>query len=680
MKLRLLLLFLILVTVSSGSTFGMMSVKTITVTASQKPKFIELKVKRKQTVFSIARQYGITMEELYRHNPSAKKGIQVGQTLRIPVRGNEQPKEPTKPDIQETQGEHEQDQNKTKYFTYKIKPGDTLFDLEKKYDMPSDSLVAINPQLQKGVLPGSLIKIPGSRLPVIISEPEKEKEFIRYTVHSDESVYDIASRFEISINELKNANPELKYRELLKGEELLIPDKSLRKKIFDKSIQDSIWVLPGYKIKHRYQGLPEPCNTNSESKGKTYQVALLLPLFLDANDTINRMSLSNKELLADSAFMNIYKRGASLPKDTFRIRKEKIIDPRSENFMHFYEGVLMAVDSLRKQGKKFELFVFDTERDSMVIRSLIQQDIFREMDLILGPVFPEMQSEISAFSAKNRIPMVSPLSSSGNFEKKNPYYFKVNPDKEYLIRQTASWVADEFFDKNFIVFRIGDYRHLQEAELVNQCREKLFATGYYNKHREVLFHECNFETEGISGIKNILSQKLENVFIIPAVNEGQISVAVTNLNSLAEQTNVRLVGLSGFKGYRSIQPEYFHRTQLQYMTHYFIDYESVPVNRFIAAFKKQFATEPNEFSFQGFDLAYYFMNALHKYGKDMPRCISNFRMELNQLSLNFQRVSKTGGFMNYGLVQVAYEKDFSIKNKGLYGPNNLLPLKSPAEN
>ncbi len=664
-----------LVAANPELVLGLKSGTTIKIPASQETEFIEIIVKRKQTVFSIARQCKITLEELYKYNPSAKKGIWPDQILRIPVHKDVKTEEPAKPDVQEKQEkpkENQKRQGETKYFTYKIKLGETLFDLEKKYRISQDSLLAINPQLQKENLSGSIIKIPENQLPRIISKPENGNEFLHHTV-TNESIYDIASRFELSISELKNANPKLEYRELQKGEELLIPDKSLRKKIFDESIRDSIWVFPEYKVTYRYQELLEPCGANQKNKRETYQVALLLPLFLNANDTINQNSLSN-DLLPDSVFMSDEQQ-----KDTTKIRTEKNIDPRSENFMHFYEGVLMAVDSLRKQDMKFELFVFDTE-DSK-IRSLIQQDLFREMDLIIGPVFPDMQSEISDFSAKNRIPMVSPLSSSGNFEKSNPYYFKVNPDKEYLIRETSNCVADEFFNKNFIVFQMGDYKHLAEAELVNQCRKNLFSTGYYDKSKEVLFHQYNLKEQGIPGLKQLLSSERENVFIIPAIDEGQISIAVTNLNSIVEQgANVRLIGLSGFKGYRSIQPEYFHRTQLQYLSHYFIDYESIPVNRFIASFKKQFATEPNEFSFQGFDLAYYFMSALHKYGKDMPQCISNFRMQLTQLNLDFQRISRTGGFMNYGLIKVGYEKDFSIKNKGFYSPYNLFPEKSPSDN
>lgn len=668
----------VLVAANSNLIFGLTPGNTIKIPVPKDAEFIEHKVKRKQTVFSIARQYEITLDELYRFNPRAKKGIEPGQILRIPVENEDPIIEMAESDIKEV--ENKQLTNKanstpSKYFQHQLEPGETLFELEKKFGISQDSLIAINPILQSVIMPETLIQVPTSFIPEIISKPENETEFIRHQVQEGETIYDLAIHFKVRINQLKKTNPELEYRDLIVGEEILVPNKSLRKKKYDETLGDSIWILPNYEITHSYNGMPEPCTAELHSKTKTYQVALMLPLFLYANDTINRIPVSTKELMTDSVFMSTYKRGMPLPKGTYKIRKDKIVDPRSENFMHLYEGVLMAVDSLRKQGMKLELYVFDTNRDSSVVQSLIQQDVFREMDLIIGPVYPNLQGIVSAFSAKNRIPMVSPLSAAGNFETINPYFFKVNPNKEYLIQETARLITERYFDKNFIVMQMGDYKHLPEASLVEQCRNRLFSTGYYDKSKEVLFHEYDFEVEGIWGIQRILSPVKENVFIIPAVNEGQISVAITNLNTIAEQADVHLVGLSGFKGYRSIQPEYFHQTQLQYLTHYFIDYESLPVNQFIGAFRKQFSTEPNEFSFQGFDIAYYFMSALRNYGKEMVHCIPNFKMELTQLNLSFRKVSKTGGFMNYGLINVGYEKDFSIKNKDYYSPNFLIPIK-----
>ena len=121
----------------------------------------------------------------------------------------------------------------------------------------------------------------------------------------------MATAYRVKISELKDANPELEYRELIAGEELLIPDKSIRLKVFDENLSDTILTLPSYEVRYKYQGLPEVCKADTLNQDKLYRIAVMLPLFLDANDTINRIPMSTKELLADSVFMSTYKRGTT---------------------------------------------------------------------------------------------------------------------------------------------------------------------------------------------------------------------------------------------------------------------------------------------------------------------------------------------------------------------------------
>lgn len=663
-----------LIAVNPELLFGLKPGSFLRIPVMNNEAFTEYIVKKKQTVFSIARRYRITLDELYRYNPQARKGIQAGQKLRIPLEMNASGKvEPVSTEeVVEEQIVKEiavapKVTKRAGYFTHKVAAGETIFDLERRYGMSADSLIALNPAISKGLTPGLKLRIPIDRVPEMKSEPENESEFIRYRVAEGETIYSLADLFQVRVAELKAANPELKYRTVLTGEELLIPDKRLRMKRYDDMLQDTVWASPQYRLLDNL----DRDEIYSQVSGKKYQVALLLPLYLNSNDTVNRVRVSKEELLGDSLSLNSMLKSLNLPKDTFQIRADKVIDPRSENFMHFYEGVLLAVDSLNKRGLSIELHVFDTRRDSSTVLRIIRQESFLNMDLIIGPVFPEQQRAVSAYSAKNRIPMVSPLSAAGSFEKWNPYYFKVNPTKEKLISKTAEWFADEFFNARVFVLKMGDYKHLPEASLVEQCRNRLNETGYYLNNKEVLFREYDASKEGFRGLTYLLTSRRQNVFIVPASSEGQVSVAVTNLNTMAEKYPIRLIGLPSFKNYKSIQPEYYHQVQLEYLAHYFTDYESLPVNQFIGKFRKQFGTEPNEFSFQGFDVAYYFMTALHQFGKQLITEIPGFNLPLNQLNLDFQRVSKTGGFMNEGLFDVCYQKDFSIKNNGLVNPENL---------
>jgi len=161
----------------------------------------------------------------------------------------------------------------------------------------------------------------------------------------------------------------------------------------------------------------------------------------------------------------------------------------------------------------------------------------------------------------------------------------------------------------------------------------------------------------------------ENVFLIPTDSEAQVSVAVTNLNSLAERFNIVLVGTQVLPKLKSIQTENYHQIRLRFLSPYFVDYNRPLVRRFVGQFREKFAAEPTQFSLQGFDVAYYFMSAMFTYGKDFRNCISDYPMELTQMNFGFERVSPVAGFMNKSLFITGYERNFDVLNLGLFGVN-----------
>jgi hypothetical protein len=219
---------------------------------------------------------------------------------------------------------------------------------------------------------------------------------------------------------------------------------------------------------------------------------------------------------------------------------------------------------------------------------------------------------------------------------------------------------------------MGNYAHLPEATLVNLCREKFFATRFNNKDNNIHFHEYNFPAEGYSGLDRILSKTRQNVFVVPSETEAQVSVAVSNINSLSEKYPVTLVGSSNFQRFRSIQPEYFHHINMQLLSPYFVDYRSKLTNRFISGFRNNFAAEPNQFSFQGYDVAFYFMSALFQYGKDFVDCLPTHHVPLIQSEFYFDKVSRHGGYMNRGLFVVKHKPNYEVVAEGLRGVPSLL--------
>jgi len=392
-----------------------------------------------------------------------------------------------------------------------------------------------------------------------------------------------------------------------------------------------------------------------------YKVALILPLYIQGNGNGQQSQLNEENLLSTIDLSKVSNQWYTGNPDSTITTSSATIDPKAESFLEFYEGALLAIDSIRKKGMNVELCVFDASNQSM-INALLQLDVFRSIDLIIGPIYPELQESVASFAAKNRIPMVSPLANNGNFEENNPYYIKVNPTREYQFEQTVKYIADEFSKDNFVMLKMNGNSNSLEAKLAEQGKERLLSLNSGNKN---LFHEYNFQQQGLHDIKNLLDENGENIFMIPSDNEAQVSVAVTNLNALAEKYNIVLMGTSGFPKMKSIQTENYHHIRLRYLSSTFVDYNKPLVRRFISNYREIFSGEPTQFSFQGFDVSYYFVSALYRYGKNFRNCLSEYPMELTQTNLNLKKVSPLGGYMNKSLFVTGFERSFDIVNLGI---------------
>jgi hypothetical protein len=51
---------------------------------------------------------------------------------------------------------------------------------------------------------------------------------------------------------------------------------------------------------------------------------------------------------------------------------------------------------------------------------------------------------------------------------------------------------------------------------------------------------------------------------------------------------------------------------------YFVNYKAQNVKHFVARYRDEFGMEPSEYSFKGFDTAYYFGTLIEKYDRQYP--------------------------------------------------------------
>ncbi len=621
------------------------------------------KVVKGETLYSIAKKYNVSESEILFFNPGAKN-LKTGDMIYLPAK-----KEPAKAQPEVTANTGESSGN---YFEHIIVSGETMWGISRKYNVPEEELINLNPVLKSGFQTGVVIKIPVKKEETVEAKPVNKDAFITHTVQQGETLYGLAARYGLKVPDIKKYNPFLENQNLVVGKKILIPrkpDEEIVEFMKEKTDDSTQVILPDYYEIEVPRIVPEGCKPapNNFYSTEVYDVALFLPLFVEANDTLNKKP-KELEMFADSLMAE----EVITESDTL-IEEDEPEDMffgfyrNSENYIQFYEGVLLAVDSMQRAGMNIRLHVFDTEHSASAIRKYIYNPDFLETDLIIGPVYQEVQKEVAEIAAKNRIPIVSPLSSQSADVNSNPYFYQVNPDRDYIAAQTAQMIAEEYFNSNFIVFKTSEYGGTPEGKLVNLIQEKLYNSGFLGKPNGANFTIYDFKNEGPFGFRRILSHQKENVVYIPTSVVGELSVAISNINNLADDYSITLIGSNRYQQYESIDMEHFHNLKLEFIAPYWIDYQKEATINFVEKFRGNFYTEPDNFGVQGYDVAFYFLNALNSYGKDFNECLPYLQTNLIQGNYQFAKVSQFGGYMNEGVSVISYERDYDVVKERVIG-------------
>lgn len=634
-----------------------------------KEQFIWHEVVSGETLYSLAKKYSTTEQEIIALNPGAEQ-LKTGMQLKIKsavLHDDESQPKPIK------------DVWSHNYIEHIIESGETMWGTTRKYHVTEEELKALNPILNTGFPAGAVIRIPVAGGNKTLAKPVNEEAFQKHLVKKGETLFGLSKQYNISIPDIKKYNPILDRRGLAYGETVLIPKEPSA--LFEKPVGDNIEIsdvdtaslLEAFYAVEMPLEIPESCmpDFSKTDSGRTYNVALFLPFFYEANDTLNR-----EELVIDSTALFTNEEAEIALDTTIELEERKELFKQfyggSENFVRFYEGVLLAIDSLQNLGFNVALNVFDTQRNRDSIRQYFQTDEFYRTDLILGPVFPDVQTEIAAYAAKNRIPIVSPLASQTIITRSNSNYFQVNPSRDYLIRQTAELVAEEHFNSNLIILKTSDYSGTTEGKLVELLREKFFNSGLLSSNDGVNFTLYDFENEGAFGLRRIMSKHKENVIYIPSSNEGELSVAISNINNLSDEYSITLIGTNRYPGYSSIQLEQFHNLKLKYIAPYYTDYCNNKTISFIQKYKENFGTEPDNFGFQGYDVTMYFLTAIITYGNNFADCLPYLHTFQMQGNYHFEKLTQFGGYMNEGVSVVSYTGDYEVKRKRVKGQPRLI--------
>jgi len=627
-------------------------------------------VKSGQTLFSIARAYNVTEKDITDRNTDVANGLKEGRSVMIPV-------------IKGRNSTEEEIIDNGNYIFHTVEKGQTLYYISKKYQVEIEDLQKLNPGIEKGLKTGQVLKIKPENANAAgelknektdnkekgrtkensgsdskqtgktvkpntgnqINSISGDSDMIMHEVRKKETLIAISKKYNIDLIEIIKVNPGIDNRDLKKGEIILVPKKQAEN-VPDRKAQ----VIQEEEI------LPKdiPCTKFSYSKTPvTFKIALLMPLYL-----------RDFEKIADTDTIKM--------QDDSKSEAAEIIE-KSRVFVEFYDGILLALDSLKKAGISFDVYVYDTEKDSNLVKKIILKPELKNMDMIIGPVFSTNFNIVSGFAKENNINIVTPLSSRNLALLSNSRLFQVIPSQREQLRILISSL--QAYKNERIVILHGGKK--TEKDIVLDFKKEfseLAGTAITTEsYREVTVNiDKNIQMGDESNrkimtlIKKNLSSVSSNLVFIPSSDAALVAELVNQLNNIiSEGKNIYDITVCGFPGwqkYDNLETEYLHNLQLITVSSNYIDYSIPVIKKFILNYRSTFSTEPSQYSYQGYDVGMFFFSALKDYGMNFGQCIQESGLTFKglQTDFHFRRSSKSGGFENHYVSVIQYTKDLNI--------------------
>ncbi len=613
-------------------------------------------VQKGQTLYSISRAYGVTEQDIAAANPNVVlEVIKPGQVLKIPV--------VTKaPELSENYF----GLTKKDFIYHKVRSKETVYSLSKRYNVSKEIIYKFNPDAENGLQVDQEIKIPKKRVLEEIEKlpPEKNDNFIYYKLKPKDTLYSLSLKYGVSVADIINSNEQLRWGPKA-GQIIRIPktptalQDSLRQARMDSLRLDS--------LKSAFLLSPEQCDSISAyNKKQTLNVAVLMPFFSDYYEQIPEEP-------------DMEEPDTSLPPPKPVLAQDI---NKGRNMLEFYEGMLVAVDSLKKTGLNINLMTYDTKRDTNVVKQILSQFEYVKPDLMIGPVYPEELNVAAKFAKENQINIVSPLSASEEALNNNPYVYKVVPSLDDELFLSSEYLAG-FYQDNIVMLHNLDSTDRKEIEEFK--KDLFFHLSGDSTLYDAIYKEVRYNDTLNVNLEHSLSADRKNIVFVMSNDEAYVSDVLTNLNTDLKHYDITVFGLPSWQNFEKIKMEYFHNLEVTIYTPFYVNYSDTLTNRIVHRFRELYDYEPYRktskgytYGYLGYDVAWYFMRATQLFGNSCKSCIGYFHPHMILSDYDFTSKDFNNGHENTSLSLIQYQKNFKIKKlnyRFTYTPDQIRPTE-----
>ncbi len=552
-----------------------------------------------------------------------------------------------------------------KYVSYTVKKGETIKSIAKDNDIKVRDLLRLNPDVSRKPDANTVIIIPNKKKEEVTTTSTDTYKGKYHTVQSKETLFGIAKKYEVSVDDLKSAN-NLNGNNVSVGRQLKIPAK---KEVEVVEIPTDV-VVEDVDVKEI------GVDTHIVEKGDTvFNITRRYNIseedLMAMNPTLNTIGLKlgmflivgEKEYVVENLFvdditskpMNIvlmlpYKLNSTNDVNTEFEKNSSLLNIVTD----FHSGVLIAIDSLKQQGMRINLKVVDTENSTSKISSILNENNFDDVDAVIGPLFLKNAKLVA--KKVGSIPVIAPVYSKSQTYTSEGSLVKVAPNKNLTEDKLINYMLDNYSGENIII--AGDSGTKSVAE-ISRIAARLKSHDSISKVT-ILKPEKGYikKDRFIKAIDTISERKKWILFI----GEDGVTAndVVNNLGVISKKTaTIQLFSFDNGAHFSNVSNNQLARLQFTYPVEEFVDVTNDAVVNFRKKYRKKYYSDPTKYAIKGFDVTYdtlLRLSSFDTFNEGAKAGVSH------RVGTKFDYSKKLfGSTENNGVFLIQYQEDLNLK-------------------
>ena len=345
-----------------------------------------------------------------------------------------------------------------------------------------------------------------------------------------------------------------------------------------------------------------------------YSLLLILSLRTYAQDT-TVVDLRHRV----AVFLPLYLDSAYDATGTYRYDKSfpRFINPGLE----FYEGLDLALDTLRKEGLKLEVRIYDTRSAAKSIQQVVADSDFAGTELILGAVVNGGEAQqLAAAGLAQHAPFINVNFPNDASITANPELVILNSTLRAHCEGIYRYLQRNYPTKPLIFFR---KKGSQEDRLKGYFTDLDHTTAGVPLKIQYVVLDDNFDA---AALEADMDSTVQTICIAGSLDEA-FGLRLTGVLAAMKSYPTALIGMPTWDNIDFTKPEQAGK-EIVYTTPFYINPADTLVKAINQLWKAKFYSRPTDMVFRGYESLYRFGHLLCLHGKDMGGSIGEKKFKV----------------------------------------------------